>query len=108
MTVLRFREVDRNPAHVRVNVYAGPDEDHLALSGTLTFRVDEYPAFADAVTAHNGRQEPCGSCGAEPQTMFAHQRGCKRCPRCGGTDQPVGEYDVCQPCAIAEGWEEAA
>lgn len=65
MTVFRFREADRNPAHVRVDVFAGPDADHLALSGTLTFRVDEFPAFADALTQYNERQE-----GGEERTEF--------------------------------------
>ncbi len=28
----------------------------------------------------------------------------KRCPRCG-TAAVMGRFDVCRPCAVAEGWE---
>jgi hypothetical protein len=111
MTVFRFRETDRNPAHIYVNLYCGPDPDHLALSGQLTFRVDEWPAFADAITDYNERVEDsvCASCGGIRPTgplPISHRAGCKRCPRCGSA-RPLGRWDVCQPCAVDEGWEPA-
>ena len=31
--------------HVSVQLFVGPDEDHLALSGTLNFRLGEYQLF---------------------------------------------------------------
>lgn len=57
MTVFRFRVTDKNPAHTRVNLFVGPDADHLGLAGGLTFRNDEFGAFADAITDYNERAE---------------------------------------------------
>lgn len=39
--------VDRVVArpHVDVRVFVGPDADHLAMAGTLTFRVEEFVTF---------------------------------------------------------------
>lgn len=49
----------------------------------------------------------CGSCGATAGLpRIVHRAGCKRCPRCGGS-APLGRWDVCQPCAVDEGWSDA-
>lgn len=40
--VSKWRVEQRTRAHVRVAVFVGHDIDHLALSGTLTFRTDEW------------------------------------------------------------------
>lgn len=40
---------------------------------------------------------------AEPEVLAAMADG-KRCPRCG-TTAVLGRWDVCRPCAVAEGWE---
>ena len=37
----RIREKDRNPAHVRLLVYAGRGDGHRALAGELCLRVEE-------------------------------------------------------------------
>lgn len=57
MTVFHFRVNHKNPAHTYVSLYTGPDAEHLALSGELIFRNEEFPAFADAVTEYNERTE---------------------------------------------------
>lgn len=47
--------VRRGPAHTIVNVYAGPDEQHRAFAGVLTFRPDEaedYLRHADPADIH--------------------------------------------------------
>jgi hypothetical protein len=41
---LKFRVDLETGGHVRVQCFVGTDLDHLALSGTLTFRQDEWPA----------------------------------------------------------------
>ena len=40
MIVATVRE--RSPAHVYVRLSVGPDIDHLAVAGTLVFRVEEW------------------------------------------------------------------
>jgi hypothetical protein len=92
MTVFRFRITDKNEAHTRVNLFVGPDADHLALSGGLTFRTDEFPAFADAITEYNERNEPEPD-DPGPSFWIDDERGPQGwgwgCEQCPGPD-PVG------------------
>lgn len=73
MTVFRYHVTDENPAHTRVSLYTGPDDEHLALSGDLCFRSDEFRAFANAITEYNERNEPAEVAGI-------------RCPTCESPD----------------------
>jgi len=43
--VIKLR-VDSTGSHVRATVFVGPDVDHLAGSGELCFRHDEWMAFS--------------------------------------------------------------
>ena len=45
----RVRDKDRNPAHVRLLVYAGRGDGHRALAGELCLRVDEVEPFLAAL-----------------------------------------------------------
>jgi len=47
----RVREKDRNPAHVRLLVYAGRGDGHRALAGELCLRVEEVEPFRAALEA---------------------------------------------------------
>lgn len=42
-----FRVIDRNPAHVRVGVWAGRQIGSRGKSGELVFRTDEWVAIRD-------------------------------------------------------------
>lgn len=50
MTFIKFRE-DTRGSHVHIDVFVGPDEEHLANAGRLVFREDEWSKLRDAVTA---------------------------------------------------------
>lgn len=39
---MRFTALDATPAHVRVRVGVGPDEDHLATAGIIMVRTEEW------------------------------------------------------------------
>ena len=41
-------------AHIRVTVFTGPDADHLANAGELTFRYEEAQCFHDSVRQGTG------------------------------------------------------
>lgn len=84
MTVFRFRTSDTNPAHTRIRLFAGPDAEHLALAGELTFRNDEFRAFADAITDYNERNDP-------------EQRGAP-CEGCGAVGYVDGDAGLCLLC----------
>jgi hypothetical protein len=40
---------ERNGDHVQQQVFVGEDEDHLALAGTLMFRIGEWQLFGAAL-----------------------------------------------------------
>lgn len=44
-------ELDERPGHHLVRIFAGPDRDHLALCGSLTFTPAEARAFLDLLKA---------------------------------------------------------
>jgi len=54
MTVLKLRTVQETGGHVRVAVFVGPDVDHLALSGHLTFRHEEWPGVRELIGRGSG------------------------------------------------------
>lgn len=45
MASFGFRVDAVNPGHIYLAVFAGPDEQHRARVGSLTFRRDEWPEF---------------------------------------------------------------
>lgn len=49
--LLLVRVTQRTIGHVRCSVFVGPDADHLALSGNLVFRTDEWAHIRDAIAA---------------------------------------------------------
>ena len=48
MTVFKLYS-ERRGDHVHQRVFAGPDADHLALCGTLVFRIGEWQEFGAAL-----------------------------------------------------------
>lgn len=42
-------KTERKGEHVHARIFVGPDLDHLALSGTLVFRLDEWLQFGAAL-----------------------------------------------------------
>lgn len=42
--IIKFRD-ERRGNHVHSRVFIGPDEDHLALAGTLVFNIGEWQMF---------------------------------------------------------------
>lgn len=83
-----------------VDRHAG--REHSNTGSVATALREALEAAAPLIAAQVLRGQSCGSCGATPYLVAAHRRGCKSCPRCGGTDSPIGEWDVCGPCAAAE------
>lgn len=51
MTFFKLDTTYQGP-HANVRVFVGPDEEHLALAGSLTFDRDQYKAFTQAL--HQG------------------------------------------------------
>lgn len=49
---LKFKtRTENHGVHVRFDVFAGPDADHLALAGTMVFRTAEAVAFTELLRA---------------------------------------------------------
>jgi hypothetical protein len=48
-TSFLFRVDSDNGVHVRVSMFAGPDEQHRAHNGTLVFRPQEWADFTDRI-----------------------------------------------------------
>jgi hypothetical protein len=51
--ILKLR-AKRMGGHVHCSLFVGPHVEGLALSGTLVFRVDEWPAFESMVERGSG------------------------------------------------------
>ncbi len=50
MTIkLRWMHIGRGDMHTRVTVFVGPDKDHLANCGDLTFRLNEAKCFRESL-----------------------------------------------------------
>lgn len=48
-TSFGYRVLAADAHHVHVSVFAGPDEQHRACAGQLTFKPDEWADFCDRV-----------------------------------------------------------
>lgn len=48
MTLFKLEAQHQGP-HVKVRVFVGPDGDHLALAGNLTFEPEQYKVFHEAL-----------------------------------------------------------
>lgn len=46
--IIKFRD-ERRGEHVHSRVFMGPDEDHLALTGTLIMRIGEWQTLGAAL-----------------------------------------------------------